>query len=335
MKVATFNLYQFAAPPFFWYQPTPYSTYSSDQWQAKCDWIITQLQRMDADIVAFQEVFSVTALQRLCQKAGYPEFLTVDRPTVDPKNPNVYLKPIVAIASRYPYHSVQSIQATTPQTQTTSQTQKIAPPPQPLESSPATSPFAFSRSPIKAKFETSIGDLLIYGVHLKSKRPDITPVTDPLEMSLVEKVKETMLRQSRGHVAALQQRGLEALHLYQDMVDELAQNTPIILLGDLNDIPDSIPIRAMTLQSDMPDFGTGKSGTGKAVEYDESLRNQVDALRLNDSALLTEVCHSEESDSVENFSYLHHGQRQILDFVLVSHAFHPSNPEPPRPGFQL
>ena len=63
MKLATFNLYQFAAPPYYWYELSSSNRYSDQSWNDKKQWIKDQLRLLDADVVGFQEIFDEAALQ--------------------------------------------------------------------------------------------------------------------------------------------------------------------------------------------------------------------------------------------------------------------------------
>ncbi len=55
LKVGTFNLFQYVAPPYSWY--TKKDKFSIEEWKEKQSWVKTQLVEMDCDIVGFQEVF--------------------------------------------------------------------------------------------------------------------------------------------------------------------------------------------------------------------------------------------------------------------------------------
>ncbi len=133
IKVAIFNLFNFAEHSFYWYLKDNKYTYTKTEWNDKLQWIYNQLSIMDADIVGFQEVFSVEALKMLSFNSGYQYFTVVDVPKL--RDDKIYISSVVAIASKYPIKSVDQI--------------KISPIIR--EDLHLESDFSFSRQPIKVK----------------------------------------------------------------------------------------------------------------------------------------------------------------------------------------
>ncbi|MGB1311946.1 MAG: endonuclease I, partial [Leucothrix sp.] len=196
MKLATINLYQFAEQGYYWYERQEGNTYHSRQWKKKQRWVEQQLVTMDADVVGFQEVFSVDALETLANRAGYPYFATTDSPKTDPDDGEVYVSPVVAIASRYPFKRVQSV----------SIAHEIT------ENIPSSNAFKFSREPVCATIDSpDLGEVMVYVTHLKSKRPIVDRTVEYQDnMPWKTRFKDTLLRRSRGDVLSMLQRGLEA-----------------------------------------------------------------------------------------------------------------------------
>ena len=156
MKLATFNLFQFVAPAYYWHGRDERNTYTPAEWEQKQHWIINRLHEMNADIVGFQEVFSIPELQTLCHTAGYEHFITVDQSITKSHDPAVYQQSVVALASRFP------IVATHPIEITETIRQELSLPTR----------FRFSRTPICVDIAVPLfGTLSVLVVHLKSKRP--------------------------------------------------------------------------------------------------------------------------------------------------------------------
>jgi endonuclease/exonuclease/phosphatase family metal-dependent hydrolase len=304
MKLATFNLYQFAAPPFYWYELTASNRYSDRSWDEKKQWIKDQLRLMDADVVGFQEVFSVKALKQLVEECGYPYFETVDEPEIDPNYPDVFIKPVVALASRFPVTEVQTV--------TLSEVL--------LDELPLSPEFAFSRYPIRATIETdsALGPVVVYVAHLKSKRPMIDPIEYLEDADWVLRVSDTLQRLSRGHVAALLQRGAEATALYHDVsrLLEFDANQPIVVLGDLNDRADSIPLAALTMNDRIYEIGGVR-----ASDWPEEARQSLYDYRLTDAFDLAGSWVHE----ARPFTHIYKGEGGVLDYVLVSNALNQKN----------
>ena len=84
IKIATFNLFQFCSPNFSFY--TKKEKFQKEDWEEKKIWIKEQLQKMDCDIVGFQEVFSQEELKELVLECGFKEFVVAENPKLDEKN---------------------------------------------------------------------------------------------------------------------------------------------------------------------------------------------------------------------------------------------------------
>jgi hypothetical protein len=108
VKVATFNLYHFAAPGIFWHARKPTATYLPAEWEAKKGWIASVAAEMNADVIGFQEVVSHEELKALMAANGYPYFFCTGHPMFDPDDPAVYVNGTVAIASRSSFRQRQA-----------------------------------------------------------------------------------------------------------------------------------------------------------------------------------------------------------------------------------
>lgn len=231
IRCGTFNLYQFAEPPFKWYEPG--NKYSDTEWLMKKEWIKEQILKMKCDVIGFQEVFSSAILKSLVEELGFIHFETVETPVTDIDDPSVFIKPVVAIASKYPIISVNPVKV----------------PDSIMEEIPVNEDFKFSRIPIKATIHIDgSGDIIFYVSHLKSKNPAVRDLHLNPSDALENKILATLRARSIGHVISLRQRGAEAAALYHEISETLHthKEVPVILLGDLNDDEHSIPIEALT-----------------------------------------------------------------------------------------
>ena len=177
MRFATFNLYQYLAPPHYWYERKPSNTYTEGAWSAKEAWIAAQLRALDADVVGFQEVFSAEALRVLVERAGYAHFAVLDGDVRDPADDRVHVAPRVALASRVPLAD---------------------PGPVVLDDAarrelglPET--FRFGRTPLAAHVELpGVGPVRVVVAHLKSKRPLVPDVEYPEDLPWASRALATM-----------------------------------------------------------------------------------------------------------------------------------------------
>lgn len=302
MKIATLNLFQFAEPGFHWYHRAEVTTYRAEHWNSKLRWLRQQFKAVDADVVGFQEVFSVDALQRLCKEMGYEHFAVVDTPDISPSDKRVFTRPVVALASRYPLSRIET----------------ITPDPELLEDIEQPD-FHFRRLPVKATIESPLGSIIAYVVHLKSRRAPRADQTFEPEVPWAERVRETLKQSCRGNIIALYQSGLEASLLYHDVVQELAQDKErgIVVIGDFNNHPEDVALDVLTMRESIYDIGGVY-----AKHWPRGVKAMLHDHRLADSYLLA----PNMKNKPRPHTYVHFGEANVLDFILVSNALNPKNP---------
>jgi endonuclease/exonuclease/phosphatase family metal-dependent hydrolase len=215
LKVATFNLYNYLAPPDAFYDFQ--RIYSAEQWAKKQRWLADYLQNQQPDIIGFQEVFSIDALKQQVNDAGYAHFAVVDEPSVIDEF--IYRDPVVAIASRY------KIMALT----------EVEPDPHYAQQMGLVGEFCYSRRIIRATIDVPhIGYVDCYVVHFKSKRSLLNSVEDNSkteEQNLLLQLKD----QVAGRWASSIQRGSEAALLLIEIINRRSQtDNPVIVMGDFN-----------------------------------------------------------------------------------------------------
>lgn len=215
LKVATFNLYNYLAPPDAFYDFQ--RIYSAEQWAKKQRWLADYLKNQQPDIIGFQEVFSINELKQQVNAEGYLYFAVVDEPTVI--DDFIYRDPVVAIASRYKIVDVSQVEA--------EQDDILA--------MGLSDNFNFSRSIIRATLEVPhFGHVDCYVVHFKSKRSMLYHQDDEShseQQNLVMQLKS----QALGRWASSIQRGSEAALLLVEFIKRRAHsNNPVIVMGDFN-----------------------------------------------------------------------------------------------------
>ncbi|MEZ7277578.1 endonuclease/exonuclease/phosphatase family protein [Pseudoalteromonas sp. 68 DY56-GL68] len=214
IKVATFNLYNYLAPPNAFYDFQ--RIYSAQQWAKKQRWLADYLENQQPDIIGFQEVFSIDALKQQVNEQGYPYFAVVDEPTVIDEF--IYRDPVVAIASRFKIVAVAKVEYDTD-----------------YAAQMGLKGFRFSRDIIRATIDVPhIGVVDCYVLHFKSKRSMIDNEYDDTsteQQNLLKQLKE----QIAGRWASSIQRGSEAALLLIEVINRRAQtNNPVIVMGDFN-----------------------------------------------------------------------------------------------------
>ena len=215
IKLGTFNLFQFAEPPYSWYRKK--DKFTAEQWITKTKWIKHQILEMDCDIIGFQEVFSHKVLRRLVKELGFKYFKVIDVAKLSKQHKTTYRSMIVAIASKYPISDIGSVEAD----------------------------FKFSRKPIKAMITLPNNEeLLVYVCHLKSNRLNEFEYVFTKKHDLTHKKALVSKALKEKFSTSLNQRILEASALFLDIEKE--KNKASVLLCDLNDKEFSITIDALS-----------------------------------------------------------------------------------------
>ncbi|MDX2230043.1 MAG: endonuclease/exonuclease/phosphatase family protein [Leptolyngbyaceae cyanobacterium bins.349] len=204
-KVATFNVYNLVLPNVIYYGDRQYSAQTFARKQL---WIAGQLAAMDADVVGFQEIFHVEALQQALNTSK----LYANAKLVAP--PPTGTGPMVAMVSRFPVLRHRVYEVFPPEAQLTLDGAAI-----PIH--------RFSRAVLAVDVALAPElECTIFVVHLKSKRPIFPENVD----------RNNPLEKAKGQARALIQRAGEAIALRVILMEFLKnRNYPVILMGDIND----------------------------------------------------------------------------------------------------
>ena len=208
LNIGTFNLLNLSLPGVEFYRKRSYDQFT---YSKKLSWISNQLEKMNADIIGFQEVFHIEALEELLKHTNeYAEYNLVSTVGQEPNK-----RPFVALASKY--EIVES---------------------QVYASFPSVIHFdegnvaidKFSRPVLRCKIKIAEGvEIQCFVAHLKSKRPDYPENLD-------RKDRFHPREQAHAKVRALVRRAFEAAALRELMLTYLMnKDEPVILIGDLND----------------------------------------------------------------------------------------------------
>ncbi len=216
LKVATFNLLNLALPETRFYGN---QQYTPEEFKKKKKWIKQQFDKMEADIIGFQELFDEEALREIMSE--HPDYHNAEL-CMASRNGGA---PAVALISKFPIKSFDFFTDF----------------PEQLKVQGLTIPFRkFSRPVLKADIEIRPGLVItVFVAHLKSKRPlfaDNVDRFDPLEIS-------------KGEARSLLLRATEANALRTIMMNSLKNSSiPVIALGDLNDTHTSVTTQLISGQ---------------------------------------------------------------------------------------
>jgi endonuclease/exonuclease/phosphatase family metal-dependent hydrolase len=217
LRFATFNVCNLALPGVKFYDDQ--LPYSQDEYEAKTAWIAQQLDRLDADVIGLQEIFSLAALQHAISKTEkYRDARCIG---FDPDPAAEHLTPSVALISRLPVIGEGEAICALPHAL------GIA---LPGVQEPVT---RFTRPILRVRVQATANlSIQVYVCHLKSKMPDYRY---DLSDGHPDQTGMAMLR-------SMIRRGADALGLrYLLSETNREARMPTVVLGDFNDVATAIP----------------------------------------------------------------------------------------------
>jgi endonuclease/exonuclease/phosphatase family metal-dependent hydrolase len=286
LRIGTFNLFQFVAPPYSWYEKK--NTFSTKHWNEKISWMKEHIQEMNCDIIGFQEVFSKEALEKLTKELGFNYFVTVDNAKLDTKVTTLFTTTTVALASKYPILEVQEIKADEKS----------------ILNHNLEGPFEFSRIPLKAIIELQNKQkIAVYVNHFKSNRNNELEYGFNKNNTLAEKKNKTKEPLEKNISKSLKQRLCETSSLFYDFKKT---TLPIISMCDLNDREFSLTIDALTNKAYHDDTQKDSYLLYDVYDlYDKTIHNP----------------HPEQKEIKRTPTSYFQGMGNVLDYIFVSKEF--------------
>jgi len=304
VRMASFNLCNFALPGVHWHRREAGRTYTDAQWMQKRQWIAETLIAIDADIVAFQEVVSVDALRALAAEAGYAHFACATEPRFSRDDPDIYVNSTVAIASRFPITAsaeIKTFETIIDQT---------------LLDRAAT----YSRRPLRCAIDVpGLGETIVYAAHFKSQGALVSDATIDAIAEWDEKLDRFYVERMYAGIDQVSKRAAEAGAIYLQVREDLQGDIdrPVIVLADLNDAPGSHTLSILTQAQPIED-GIGSVDLADVPPV-HRFRRYIH--RLYDAYALP--AHAEFERPVT----FHADRRSsVLDYAIVSNGLHPQNP---------
>lgn len=308
LKVATWNLYQFAKPGTYWYEMEESNDYEPDQWAQKLSWIRSIVEEMNADIIGLQEIFSVEEFKELFNSLGYEHVAVVDTPATDPNNEKVFVGPITGIASRHPFVGEPSA---------------LAFPQQLKDQTQVEDGFDFRRAVTRATVQTpQLGEVVVYVCHFKSQGAFIDGDEIASFADWKTRFREHLRARAIKDADQILRRSAEAAGVYLAAMEELDENSskPIVVLGDMNDDPQSPTLRMITQQEWIDNIARKRrsnieDASDRAWNFTWQLYDAYGLLPSQNSATRP-VTHA------GGWKY----PAETLDYIFVTNALNPKNP---------
>jgi hypothetical protein len=307
-------------------------------YRKKINWLAGQLDRMDCDVVCFQEIFHLDALQDVIAVSSYAGKCslymageTVYSETEYEGIPaRVYNQPRVALLVRHPFklesaetltHFPDNFDLSRIVREKTGREWQIHLQESGRELDVFNRPLIRARIRLPKQFARVAGgagdgppSLVVLAAHLKSKRPisGRSKATDPLQYA-----HEYLQEYALGQARALLLRGVESAALRSYALESLVQHPaePLLVVGDLNDGPRSITTDIAGGLSQPAIFG---SGSGVDMSYRQARDLSADLALYSSYHLQTRRSHRDVY-----FTHIYDGFHDCLDHVLVSSHFVP------------
>ncbi len=285
--IATANLLNFARPNRVYYDNA--SPYDNRSYEHKLRGMTDLLAKSHADILAVQEVWDASALEALAVSLGFkPEHVVVPMASNDNASPYTQGQgaqdtPAVGIISRFKHLEVSLLEDIAPKA---------------IIDVPDSGLYTrFNRPPLILRVQAFGQPITIVTAHLKSKRAYYLRDDSG---DLMEDIDDPSIR-IRAKLRSLCMRAAEAASIRISIMERLAHTRePLILLGDMNDVTNSVTTQLMT-------------ETGE-VNYDKSMRD----VALFDAARI-QARYGWMKDVA--YTHIYQGMPEIIDQLFVSEEF--------------
>ncbi len=289
--IATANLLNFANPNRIYYENAP--PYDNKAYEQKVRGLTELLAQAHADIIAVQEVWDSQALEEVAVALGFkPEHVVIPLASNNPNSSYTQGKgaqktPAVGIISRFEH--LES-------TLLTEVADKA------VIDIPDMGPYQrFNRPPLILRVNAFGQPITIITAHLKSKRAFFLRDEDG---KLLEDIDDPNIR-IRAKLRSLCMRAAEAASIRISIIERLKHTRePLILLGDMNDVTDSVTTQLMT-------------ETGE-IHYDKSMRD----VALFDAARV-QARYGWMKDVA--YTHIYQGMPEVIDQLFVSEEFLPDS----------
>jgi len=352
--IASFNVKNLIGADKEYYE---FQTYTPEEFAWKEDWMADQLMTMDADIVAFQEIFEEDALRAVIRETDaraetlnsavipgdskpYRRKVIFRKLKVEPYSdaalafaPNAAdtgepgkRRPGVAILSRHGFEGTPEI------IQDLAQPLDI--PFQPLRGLDSDKDAGFyrihrlSRPVLKARIRVEDTVITVFNCHLKSKlgehiKPEGAEFAPEEDLTQYDPVGRAL-----GSLRAALRRMAEAWVLRSEIVKELNAGHPVVVLGDFNDGEHAVSSEIVTGETPFKNYGWMLRHDAQdrrdrySEEEHEQITEDVERVRLHSAEKL--FVRKSLRDTVYTSAF--GGNYESIDQIFMSRHFHPDNP---------
>ncbi|EBA02146.1 possible endonuclease/exonuclease/phosphatase family protein [Rhodobacterales bacterium HTCC2150] len=344
-SIASFNVKNLIGADQEYYR---YEKYSPEEHAWKEDWLADQVVTMDADIVGFQEIFDKPALDAVIKEAdalgeasnrdvipdrskryarkaifrklsykSYGDDKVFFAPNINDGEPG-QRRPGLAILSRFGFEGTPEV------------IQEL--------NEPLTIQFGndgdghftltrLSRPILKARIPVNGKVITVFNCHLKSKlgefiRPEGAEFAPEQDLAAYDPFGRAL-----GSLRATVRRMAEAAVLRGLILDELAQNNPVMVLGDLNDSDTAVSSEIIHGENAFKNYSWMRRHNAKRHNdrYSDAENETIQAAIKSAKLLSAEKLFVRKSLRDMVYTSAFGGVFESIDQILMSHHFDPTS----------
>ena len=353
--IASFNVKNLIGADKEYYE---FQTYTPEEFAWKRDWMADQLLTMDADIVGFQEIFEEDALRdvvgetdargtalnaavvpdsskRYHKKAifrklgfgGYADAELFFAPNAADGGEPGKRRPGLAVLSRFGFVDTPEIIQDLPQPLVIT-----FPPLRGSEGPRESGSYSLerlSRPIIKARIKVDGETITLFNCHLKSKLGEFVPSATEDFPPEADLTNYDPVARALGSMRAAVRRMAEAWVLRREIVAELNQGRPVVVLGDFNDGEHAVSSEIISGETPFKNYAwmlrhdAEHRSDRYTREENEAITENVERVRLRSAEKL--FVRKSLRDMVYTSAF--GGNFESIDQIFLSRHFAPENPD--------
>ncbi|MEL6412299.1 MAG: endonuclease/exonuclease/phosphatase family protein [Pseudomonadota bacterium] len=351
--IASFNVKNLIGAESEYYR---FQSYTEEEYAWKKDWMADQLLTLDADIVCFQEIFEETSLQAVVDEAS-TRAKELNSSTIPDKSKRYHRKAIFRKLAVGPYD--RATLAFAPNSADTGEPGQRRPGLAVLsrlgfEGSPEIiqdlkTPLRIDFPPLRGmegshdaghytltrisrpilKVRVPVGDrvITVFNCHLKSKLGEFVKPAGASFAPEEDITQYDPVGRALGGLRSALRRMAEAWVLRREIVNEINQGHPVLVLGDFNDGEHAVSSEIITGETPFKNYGWMLRHDAKASndrysrEENEQITSDIERVRLHSAEKL--FVQKSLRDMVYTSAF--GGVYESIDQIFMSRHFHPEN----------
>ncbi len=344
--IASFNVKNLIGPEQEYYR---FEQYTPEEFAWKADWLADQVLTMDADIICFQEIFEEAALVRVIAEADAEGENANEANIPDPSKG--YAKKAIFRKLKYtPYTDAGLAFAPNandggpgerrPGVATLSRYGFVGEPEVIQDLSPALEiPFRdligegagsfrlsrISRPILKVKIPVGEAVVTVFNCHLKSKLGEFMRAPDAPFAPEADLTEYDAAGRAMGALRSALRRMAEAWVLRREILKELDQGNPVMVLGDFNDSEHAVSSEIISGEAPFKNYSwmrrhdAKKANDRYSKDENEQIQEDIERVRLHSAEKL--FVRKSLRDMVYTAAF--GGVFESIDQIYLSRHFHP------------